>query len=72
MSNEASPDLSDAVWRKSRRSSAESSNCVEVAHIADALVVRDSKNPSETLLIFTRSQWLAFLDGVKSARFDLT
>lgn len=71
MNSEARSDLPNAVWRKSRRSSAESSNCVEVARLADAFAVRDSKNPSETPLIFARPQWTAFVDSVKANQFDL-
>lgn len=36
------PDLSDAVWRKSGRSGGNNGACVELANLG---AVRDSKNP---------------------------
>jgi Domain of unknown function (DUF397) len=62
------PDLSQAVWRKSSRSSGNGQNCVEVATNLHGLVaVRDSKNRQGTALIFTAAQWRAFL-GVEHRR----
>ena len=39
-------DLSDAVWHKSTRSGPYSDNCVEVAFVGGAIIVRDSRNPA--------------------------
>ncbi|HEY1346575.1 MAG TPA: DUF397 domain-containing protein, partial [Streptosporangiaceae bacterium] len=39
--------------------------CVEVAPVAGAVAVRDSKNPAGPRLIFTRQAWAAFVEGVK-------
>jgi hypothetical protein len=33
--------------------------------------MRDSKDRSGPVLVFTRSEWQAFVDGVKSGEFDL-
>ncbi|MEO3854155.1 DUF397 domain-containing protein [Acrocarpospora sp. B8E8] len=64
-------DLSGAVWMKSRRSSAQGNNCVEVASNLPGIVgVRDSKHPTGPALIFTADEWSAFLGGVKSGEFD--
>jgi hypothetical protein len=38
---------------------------VEVAPVAGAVAVRDSKNPVGPQLIFTRPAWTAFLEGLK-------
>ena len=46
-------------------------NCVEVAFVADAVGVRDSKDRSQQALRFTRSEWIAFIGGVKAGEFDL-
>jgi hypothetical protein len=47
-------------------------NCVEVAmNDFDEVAVRDSKNPFEHSLRFTRTEWQAFLSGVKDGEFDL-
>lgn len=43
--------------------------CVEVLR-ADALIlVRDSKNPDQRELSFTRDEWRAFIEGVKAGEF---
>ncbi|WP_430785906.1 DUF397 domain-containing protein [Actinoplanes sp. G11-F43] len=55
-------------WRKSTRSGATA--CVEVAHVNDRVMVRDSKNPDGTVLSFGRSDWDAFLDVVSAGAPD--
>ncbi len=74
-------DLTGVTWRKSSLSGSSGGNCVEVA-VVDAphtdhgasvgplRAVRDSKNPAGPKLFFTRSEWSAFLDGVKLGEFD--
>ncbi len=64
-------DLTGAVWRKSSRSGPWTDNCVEVAFVDGAIAVRDSKNPTGPVLVFTRSEWDAFVDGAKDGEFDL-
>lgn len=64
-------DLDRAVWRKSSRSGPFTDNCVEVAFVDDAIAVRDSKNPSGPVLIFTAGEWDAFVDGAKDGEFDV-
>jgi hypothetical protein len=64
-------DLSRAQWFKSTRSGANSDNCVEVAFVDEAIVVRDSKNPQAAPLIFTAAEWDAFVGGAKDGEFDL-
>jgi len=63
-------DPTRAAWRKSTRSGGQG-NCVEVADTPDAVGVRDSKDQSGPHLVFTRSEWQAFIDGVKAGEFDL-
>ena len=63
-------DLNKAVWRKSTRSGPWTDNCVEVAFIDEAIVVRDSKNPAGGVLTFTPGEWGAFLAGAKDGEFD--
>jgi hypothetical protein len=39
--------------------------CVEVAPVAGAVAVRDSRNPAGPGLVFTRPAWVAFVEAVK-------
>jgi len=64
-------DLDHAVWRKSTRSGPWTDNCVEVAFVGEAIAVRDSKNPHGPVLVFTASEWDAFVDGAKDGEFDV-
>jgi hypothetical protein len=54
-------DLATAKWRKSSHSN--QNGCVEVAHGDDQIAVRDSKDPTGPMLLFTAREWRAFLDG---------
>ena len=54
-------DLSSATWRKSRRSSAQGNNCVEVAlNLPGRVAVRDSKNPGGPILALPPDSWHQF------------
>lgn len=57
-------------WRKSTHSGQE--GCVEVAYLPGGHVgVRDSKNRRGSRLVFTPTEWKAFIAGVKDGEFDL-
>jgi hypothetical protein len=60
----ASPDLTNARWFKSSRST-NNGNCVEVAFVGDAVATRDSKNPTGPALVVTPTAWTAFLATVR-------
>ncbi|MGW4717310.1 DUF397 domain-containing protein [Nocardia sp. NPDC004260] len=65
-----SVDLSGAYWFKSTRSAA-GNDCVEIAHLDGGRVgVRDSKNPHGGALVFTPSEWDAFLSVARDGEFD--
>ncbi|MFC8847897.1 MULTISPECIES: DUF397 domain-containing protein [unclassified Micromonospora] len=57
------PDFCGATWRKSSRSGSDS-DCVEVAEAAQAVGVRDSKDPAGPVLAFDRRAWTAFVAGL--------
>lgn len=64
-------DLSKAVWRKSRYSSSNGGNCVEVAsNLPGVVAVRDSKDREGPALVFTPGEWQAFLAGARNGEFD--
>jgi hypothetical protein len=66
-----SVDLSLAVWHKSTRSGDNGGNCVEVAeNLPGVVAVRDTKDRDGGTLLFTPTEWTAFLAGVKSGEFD--
>jgi hypothetical protein len=61
-------DLSRAVWRKSSLSGGEG-QCVEVAFLDEAVAVRDSKDKTGPVLVFTPGEWSAFVGGVERGEF---
>jgi hypothetical protein len=50
------------AWYKSSRS-AGANNCVEVAHGSGWTAVRDSKNKTGPVLVFTDDAWDTFIKG---------
>ncbi len=64
-------DLSRAGWFKSSFSNGQGGACVEHAKLPDgSRAVRHSQNPDGPSLIFTASEWAAFIAGVKVGEFD--
>jgi hypothetical protein len=63
-------DLTRAVWRKSTQSNA--NGCVEVAFVDRHVAMRDSKDQGGSVLVFTPTEWQAFIDGVHEREFELT
>jgi hypothetical protein len=61
-------DPATANWRKSSHSS--NNGCIEVARSGDQIAVRDSKDPSGPVLVFTTHEWRAFVNGVRDGEFD--
>jgi uncharacterized protein DUF397 len=61
--------LPDVIWRKAQYSVANGA-CVEVANAGGMLAMRDSKDPDGPVLMYTPSEWRAFLDGAKKGEFD--
>ena len=65
----ATPETGSMRWFKSSRSSGNGA-CVEVAYLADAVAVRDSKDPSGPSLWIEAPSWRAFIDAVRRGELD--
>ncbi|MET8046560.1 DUF397 domain-containing protein [Streptosporangium sp. NPDC005286] len=63
------PDLSGARWRKSSLS-ADGASCVEMAFVGNDVAVRDTKNRDGGTLIFHRTEWTTFINGIKNGHYD--
>ncbi len=64
-------DLSQAVWRKARRSQY-NGGCVEVAtNLPGIVAVRDSTRPEGGEHVIGRGAFAAFLADARSGRYDL-
>jgi hypothetical protein len=66
--------LSDAersalLWLKAQRSGANGA-CVEIASTAGKIAVRDSKDPDGPILVYTPTEFSAFLEGTRNGEFD--
>jgi hypothetical protein len=64
--------LDGAVWRRSGQGGAGSAGQVEVAFLDGGYVaLRDSRDPTGPVLVFTPAEWDAFVAGAKDGEFDL-
>jgi Domain of unknown function (DUF397) len=64
-------DLSQAAWRKARRSQY-NGGCVEVAaNLPGVIAVRDSKRPEGGAHVVGRSAFAVFLADARSGRYDV-
>lgn len=62
--------LAGVTWIKSRRSGPTGGNCVEVAFLdGGEIAMRNSRHPGGPALIFTGSEWDAFLGGARDGEF---
>lgn len=52
-------------WFKSSYSGANTTECVEAAHLPQATAVRDSKAPDGPMLTFDSASWAGFLTAVR-------
>src|ERR1022692_1493535 len=57
------------TWRKAQLST-NNGSCVEIASVVGKIALRDSKDTSGPILVYTPAEWNAFLDGAKKGEFD--
>ncbi|MGC5284946.1 DUF397 domain-containing protein [Micromonospora sp. DT231] len=55
-------------WKTSTRSN--EGNCVEVATPTPTVMVRDSKDRHGPALAFSAGQWVDFVQGIKTGKFE--
>lgn len=70
MESDKLANVRSAVWRRASKCDNSSGNCVEVADLGGATAVRDSKNTDGAVLVYTRAEWISFVQGVKNNEFD--
>jgi hypothetical protein len=56
----------DAAWRKSRHSIG-NGECIEVAPVAQAVMVRDSVDSAGPMLRYSQRTWRAFIASTKTS-----
>ncbi|GAA4074236.1 DUF397 domain-containing protein [Actinomadura miaoliensis] len=59
------------VWRKASRSSSTGGDCVEVADLANAIGIRDSKNPNAGHLELAPAAVRELVRRIKAGDLDL-
>jgi Domain of unknown function (DUF397) len=64
-------ELSQLIWLKAQGSSA-NGQCVEVAATVGKVAIRDSKDPNGPILVYTPTEFSAFLEGARNGSFDGT
>jgi hypothetical protein len=57
------------AWLKSEASTA-SGQCVEIASAVGKIAIRDSKDPDGPILVYTPTEFSAFLEGARNGEFD--
>jgi hypothetical protein len=57
------------TWHKAR-SSTVNGQCVEIASVVGKIAIRDSKDPSGPILVYTPAEFSAFLEGARNGEFD--
>ncbi|MBO0867396.1 MAG: DUF397 domain-containing protein [Micromonosporaceae bacterium] len=65
----SSSNVDSPRWRKSSYSAGDG-ECVEVAIMAYAVAVRDSKDPYGPLLRFDVAAWRDFVESIRDGSFD--
>ena len=62
-------EMAGLSWVKAR-SSNHNGACVELASASGNIAMRDSKDPAGPVLVYTATEFAAFLDGARNGEFD--
>jgi Domain of unknown function (DUF397) len=69
----SSDELAGVAWRISTKSENGGGSCVEAGPLADGserVAVRHSHRPGGAVIVYTRTEWEAFIGGAKDGEFD--
>ena len=59
----------ELFWLKAHCSTA-NGQCVEIASTVGKIAMRDSKDPDGPILVYTPTEFSAFLEGARNGEFD--
>ncbi len=62
-------ERSGLFWLKAQCSTP-NGQCVEIASAVSKIAVRDSKDPDGPILVYTSTEFSAFLEGARNGEFD--
>jgi predicted secreted Zn-dependent protease len=62
------PTVDELNWLVAQKCNGGS--CVRVATRGEDIVIGDTKNPGGPVLTYSRSEWTAFVDGIREGDFD--
>ena len=63
------PERAALSWVKSQASTY-NGQCVEIASAPGKIAIRDSKNPTGPILVYTPAEFKAFISSVRNGEFD--
>jgi hypothetical protein len=62
------PRLGDLNWQIAL--ACNGGECIQVAPRGNQILIGDSKNPHGPVLTYSRTEWHAFVDGIRQGDFD--
>lgn len=64
------PDLTDALWRDAHQDTPRGGG-IEAAFVEHMTCMRNGEDPHRPVLVFTETEWNAFVAGAKDGEFHL-
>jgi hypothetical protein len=71
---QAAAQFPEDGWATAQASGATNGGCVRInlARVGDDMIgLQDSKQPEAGTMVYSRHEWLCFLDGVRNGEFDI-